>query len=96
MKWDMRGAYPLMKFKEELMMKTVMRFHYVNVDGMDTDVDIFVLIDESTNNLKHQIEDAISSYIDAVEDWQYEELVRDVLDSFGFDYEIVNPITFYI
>ena len=78
------------------MMKSIMRFHYMNVDGMGANVDVFVLTDENTNDLRYQIEDAISSYLDAVEDWQYEELVRDVLDSFGFDYEIVSPITFYI
>lgn len=77
-------------------MQTVMRFHYINVDGIDTNVDILVLVDNSAVNLKHEIEDAISSYIDKVDDWQYEELVCDVLNSFGLDYEVVNPITFNI
>lgn len=77
-------------------MKTVIRFNYVDVDGMGTNVDIFVLIDKISNDLRNQIENAISSYIDSVEDWQYEELVCDVLNSFGLDYEIINPVTFYI
>lgn len=77
-------------------MKTVIRFHYVNVDGMDTDIDIFVLTNRISEELKKQITDAISSYISSVEDWQYEQLVRDVLNSFYLDYEIIAPITFCI
>ena len=77
-------------------MKTVLKFHYIDVDGNGTNTDILVLIDKSAINLKHEIEDAISSYIDKVEDWQYEELVCDVLNSFSLDYEVVSPITFNI
>ena len=77
-------------------MNTLLRFKFVNVDGMDTDIDIFVLTDDITNDKKHEIEDAISSYIDSVEDWQYEELVKDIFASFDLDYKIVNPITYEI
>lgn len=77
-------------------MKTIMKFRYVTVDGMDTNRDILVLIDKSANNSRQEIEDGISSYIDHAEDWQFEQLVRDVPNSFGFDYEVVNPIIFDI
>ena len=95
MRWDMRGAYPLMRFNEEIM-NTLLRFKFVAVDGMDTNVDIFVLTYAMTNDKKNEIEDAISSYINSVEDWQYEELVNDILASFDLDYKIVSPITYEI
>lgn len=77
-------------------MNTLLRFKFVAVDGMDTDVDIFVLTSVITNDEKSEIKDAISSYIDSVEDWQYEELVNDVFASFDLDYKIVSPITYEI
>ena len=77
-------------------MDTLLRFNFTAVDGMDTDVDIFVLAHAITNDERYQIEDVIASYIETVEDWQYEELVNDVLASFNLDYEIVNPITYQI
>lgn len=77
-------------------MNTLLRFKFVAVDGMDTDVDIFVLTSAITNDEKSEIEDAISSYIDSVEDWQYEELINDVFASFDLDYKIVSPITYEI
>lgn len=69
------------------------RFKFEDVDGNGTAVDIFVVIKFPTAITKEEINDAILSYIDSVEDWQYEELIRDVLDSFELVYEIVNPIT---
>ena len=77
-------------------MQTIIKFHFIDTDGMGTDVDILVLTHEISNDLRDKIEDAISSYIDSVEDWQYEELVNEVFESFGLDYEIVNPITYNI
>lgn len=77
-------------------MKTIMKFRYVTADGMDTNSDILVLIDKGANDSRQEIEDAISSYIDHSEDWQFEQLVCDVLNSFGFDYEVVSPIVFDI
>lgn len=78
----------------------LLRFEYVDVDGSGTDIGLLVAVDsvmwDNTTITKKQIEYAIVSYIEDVEDWQYEELVHDVLDSFGLDYEIVSPITFYI
>ncbi len=77
-------------------MKKVIKFHFTNVDGMGTNVDILVLTNEISSDLRNQIEDAISSYIDLIEDWQYEELINEVLNSFDLDYEIINPITYNI
>lgn len=77
-------------------MDTLLRFKFVDVDGMNTDVDIFVLTYAITNDKENEIEDAISSYIDSVEDWQYEELINDVFASFDLDYRIVSPITYEI
>ena len=77
-------------------MDTLIKFHFVNIDGNGTDVDILVLTYEISNNLKDQIEDAISSYIDYAEDWQYEELINEVFASVELDYKIVNPITYNI
>ena len=95
MRWAILGTWLLMNFKEEIM-NTLLRFKFVNVDGIDTDVDIFVLTYAITNDKKNEIKDAISSYIDAVEDWQYEELINDIFMSFDLDYEIVSPITYEI
>lgn len=36
------------------------------------------------------IEDAVSSYVDTVDDWTPEVLIRDVMSSFDFDYEFVS------
>lgn len=77
-------------------MNTLIKFHFIDTDGMGTDVDILVLTYEISNNLKYEIEDAISSYIDSVKDWQYEELINEVFASFELDYEIINPITYNI
>ena len=77
-------------------MKTVLRFFFECVDGIDCDVNIFVLVNNIEDETKCKIDDAIASYIDSVEDWQYEELVNDVLTSFNLDYEIISPITFCI
>ena len=78
----------------------LLRFNFVDVDGNGTDIDLLVGVDsvswENTSVTKNQIEDAITSYIDDVEDWQYEDVVTDVLESFGLDFEFVKPITFYI
>lgn len=78
----------------------LLRFNFVNVDGNGTDIDFLVSVDkeiwENTSITKNQIEDAIVSYIEDVEDWQYEELIADVLNSFGLDFEYVDVTTFSI
>lgn len=79
----------------------LLRFFFESTDGNGTDVDIFAIVKypetlDERNRLTKQIQDAICSYCDSVEDWQFEELVDDVLKSFDLDYEIVHPITFCI
>ena len=78
----------------------LLRFNFVDVDGNGTNIEILVSVDrviwENTSITKNQIDDAIASYIEDVEDWQYEELVEDVLKSFDLDFEFVEPITFSI
>ena len=78
----------------------LLRFNFADVDGNGTDVNIWVGVDsviwENTSVTKNQIEDAIASYIEDVEDWQYEDVITDVLESFDLDFEFVEPITFSI
>lgn len=78
----------------------LLRFEFLDVDGNGNNVCLLVAVDnvmwEDTSITKNQIDDAIAAYIEEVEDWQYEELVHDVLNSFGLDYEIISPVTFYI
>jgi hypothetical protein len=84
---------------EENNMK-LLRFNFVDVDGNGNNIDLLVGVDsviwENTSIAKNQIDDAIASYIEDVEDWQYEELVEDVLKSFDLDFEFVDVITFSI
>lgn len=78
----------------------LLRFNFADVDGNGYDVDLLVGVDrvmwENTSITKKQIEDAIASYIEEFEDWQYEELIEDVLKSFDLDFEFVDIITFSI
>ena len=78
----------------------LLRFNFTDVDGNGTDIDFLVGVDneiwENTSITKNQIEDAIATYVDDVEDWQYEELIADVLNSFGLDFEYVDVTTFSI
>ena len=69
----------------------LLQFHF---DGNDCDV--FVSVGEITYGTKASIEDAITSYVENVEDWEYEELVEDVLRSFDIDFKIIYPIRFEI
>lgn len=77
----------------------LLRFNFVGVNN-GTDIDFFVSVDseiwENTSITKNDIEDAIASYIENVEDWQMEELITDVLNSFGLDFEYVDVTTFSI
>lgn len=79
----------------------LLRFFFEAIDGDECGVDIFAMVKYpeevwDRHNLAAQIEDAVNSYCDSVEYWQFEELVDDVLKSFNLDYEIVDPITFCI
>lgn len=78
----------------------LLRFNFTDVDGNGTDIDFLVGVNnevwENTSITKNQIEDAIASYVDEVEDWQYEDVIEDVLNSFGLDFEYVDVTTFNI
>lgn len=78
----------------------LLKFSFINADGNDQNVDLLVGIDgvvwENVSITKNQINDAIASYIENTEDWQYEELIEDVLKSFELDFEFVDVITFSI
>lgn len=78
----------------------LLRFNFADTDGNGYDVDLLVGVDsviwENTSITKNQINDAIASYIEDVEDWQYEELVEDVLKSFDLEFEFMDVITFSI
>ena len=78
----------------------LLRFNFVDVDGNGTNIDFLVSVEneiwENTSITKNQIKDAIASYIEDVEDWQYEELITDVLNSFDLDFGFVEPTTFSI
>lgn len=78
----------------------LLKFSFINADGNDQNVDLLVGIDgvvwENVSITKNQINDAIASYIENTEDWQYEELIEDVLKSFELDFEFVDVTTFSI
>ena len=78
----------------------LLRFNFTNVDGNGTDIDFLVGVNnevwENTSITKNQIEDTIASYVDEVEDWEYEDVIEDVLNSFGLDFEYVDVTTFNI
>lgn len=78
----------------------LLRFNFTDVDGNGTNIDFLVGVDnvlwENTSVTKNQIDDAIASYIEDIEDWQYEELITNVLHSFDLDFEFVEPTTFSI
>ena len=78
----------------------LLRFNFTDVDGNGTNIDFLVGVDnvlwENTSVTKNQIDDAIASYIEDIEDWQYEELITNVLHSFDLDFEYIDVTTFNI
>lgn len=63
-------------------MKRIIRFHFVPIEGEEDELDVFGLADIKDDDCLAQIEDAVVSYIDAVEAWKFADLVLDVLRSF--------------
>lgn len=47
-------------------------------------------------DMHEQIEDAISSYVDYVEEYTNRQMVDEVLNSFGLNYEIIEPKIYFI
>lgn len=78
----------------------LLRFNFVNIDGNGDDVDFLVCVDEyiweNTSVTRKQIEDEITSYINIFEDWEYEDVIEYVLNSFDLDFEYVDVTTFNI
>lgn len=78
----------------------LLRFNFTDIDENGTNIDFLVGVDnalwENTSVTKNQIDDAIASYIEDIEDWQYEELITNILESFDLDFEFVEPTTFSI
>lgn len=77
--------------------KQLVQFVFASDDGSQPDAIIYAVITSGATPVDYaEIEDAISSYIDAVLDdvsvgYGYYKLVNDVLSSFNFDYEIYTP-----
>lgn len=71
----------------------ILRFKYIAKDLDDADAEIYVrVVPDSGKDIDYSsINDAISSYIDSVESFSYEGLIIDVLDSFGYKYEFIEP-----
>lgn len=56
--------------------------YIIQFDFEDGDYIITVAY-EASKNMNDEIEDAISSYIENIkEDWEYEDLIQDIMDSF--------------
>lgn len=71
----------------------ILRFKYIAEEFDEADAEIYVrVVPDSGKDIDYaSIEDAISSYIDSVESFSYEGLITDVLDSFGYKYEFIEP-----
>ena len=83
-------------------MKEFFRFNFAPIDDEEeSGHDVFALVAlpdalEHRNDAVVLISDSISSYIESVPAWNFEGLVRDVLDASGFEYEIIDPTTICI
>ncbi len=83
-------------------MKEFVRFYLAPIDvEEDEGKDIFALVTlpddiRQKNEAVAQISDSISAYVESVSTWRFEDLVRDVLDTSGFAYELIDPITICI
>lgn len=82
-------------------MKEVLCFRFAAIEGEESDEIVLCEITmptypEQRRELLGQMEDAISSYVDSVPSWTFDELVRDVASSFDPDAKIIYPYTFVI
>lgn len=83
-------------------MAHTVRFHFVPVEDEDPEgADVFVSMespdDEEARKVRfNEIEDAISSYIDGVSNWSFEQLALEVAQSFDKNARIITIPTFNI
>lgn len=77
-------------------MKRIICFHYVPVIDEEEDLDLYGLADIKDVNYVAQIKDAVSSYIETVDEWGFADLVLDVLRSFDPDAKLIDIPTIYV
>lgn len=75
----------------------VLEFHFESIEG-SPDASILVLLDKHLASPEiEKLEDSISSYIEGVPAWKYEQLVHDVLSAENIGHWILTPThTFHI
>lgn len=75
----------------------VLCFHYEAMDG-DSETLIHVLLERPLNaGQLHALEDSISSYIDSIPAWNFEQLIHNALDAAGIGHTLLMPdYTFHI
>lgn len=79
----------------------VMTFHFDAIEAEEQEANITALVQipdgRDVADIKAGIEDCIASYIESVEAWSFDGLVRDVLGSFSdITFTIPEPIVFNI
>lgn len=79
----------------------IMTFRFIPIEYEEKETSITALVQypegRDVKELRDKIEDCIASYIDTVETWTFEGLVRDVLGSFtDISFAIPEPIVFEI
>lgn len=83
-------------------MKEFIRFYFEPIDDDEGNGnDVFALVElpdnlDERNVAVNEISDSISAYMESVPAWDFEKLVRDVLDASGYKYEIITPCTICI
>lgn len=76
----------------------VLELYYEPLEGETTGTSIIAHVDAylDTEDM-YTIEDAIASYIEDVPTWSFEQLIRDVLQSFSYRFTILTPAhTFHV
>lgn len=77
-------------------MKHVIRFHFIPIEAEEDGIDVFGLADIKDDAYLAQIEDAVASYVDADEVWNFPDLVLDVLQSFDPEATLIEIPTIYV
>lgn len=71
---------------------TIFEFYSEPLDDNATGVSILVHVEASLDaNMLNFIEEAIFSHIEAMPTWSFEQLIHDVLQSFGYRFTILSP-----